>query len=127
MKNFVSNGVKLAIPTNNKKGLEDTVAEHFGRCFTYTFLSEKGEVLEIVDNTSEDKGGRGLPPELIKKHGADVLLCKDIGPKALILSKELGIEVYIGQAETVKEMFEMWKNDKIKKAGTEDICEEHKL
>ena len=119
--------MKIVIPTDSKKGLEDTVAEHFGRCLTYTFLNEKGEVVEIIDNTSEDRGGKGLPPELIKKHGADVLLCKDIGPKALILSKELGIEVYIGQAETVKEMFEMWKNDKIKKAGTEDICEEHKL
>ncbi len=119
--------MKIAIPTDNKKGLEDTVAEHFGRCLTYTFLNEKGEVLEIVDNTSEDRGGKGLPPELIKEHGTDILLCKDIGPKALNLSKELGMEVYIGQAETVKGIFEMWGNNKIKKAGTEDICGEHKI
>jgi len=43
------------------------------------------------------------------------------------LCKELGTEVYIGQAGTVKEMFEMWKNNKIKKASKEDVCEEHKL
>jgi len=55
------------------------------------------------------------------------LLCKDLGPRALILCKELGIEIYVRQAETVKEIFEMWKNDKIKKAGAEDVCEEHKL
>jgi len=122
-----SNGVKLVIPTNNKKGIDDTVAEHFGRCLTYTFLNEKGEIVEIIDNTSEDRGGKGLPPELIKEHKADILLCKDIGPKALILCKELGTEVYIGQAGTVKEMFEMWKNNKIKKASKEDVCEEHKL
>ena len=127
MKNFVSNGVKLAIPTNNKKGLEDTVAEHFGRCLTYTFLNEKGEVVEIIDNTSEDRGGKGLPPELIKKHGADVLLCNDLGPRALALCSQLGIDVYVNQAETVKEIFEMWKNNKIKKAGAGDVCEEHKL
>ena len=127
MKNFVSNGVKLAIPTNNKKGLEDTVAEHFGRCLTYTFLNEKGEVLEIIDNPSEHMGGIGLPPELMKKHGADILLCKDLGPRALALCSELGIDVYVHQAETVKEMFEMWENDKIKKAGAEDVCEQHKI
>jgi len=119
--------MKIAIPTDNKKGLEDAIAEHFGRCLTYTFLNEKGEVAEIIDNTSEDRGGKGLPPELIKEHKADILLCKDIGPKALILCKELGTEVYIGQAGTVKEMFEMWKNNKIKKASKEDVCEEHKL
>ena len=119
--------MKIAIPTDNKKGLEDTVAEHFGRCLTYTFLNEEGEVAEIVDNTSKDRNGEGLPPELIKEHGADVLLCKDIGPKALVLCKELGIEVYIGQAETVKEMFGMWENNKVKKADVEDFHKKHKL
>jgi len=118
--------MKIVIPTDNKKGIEDTVAEHFGRCLTYTFLNEKGEVVEIIDNTSEHMGGVGLPPELMKKHKADILLCKDLGPRALNLCQELGIEVYVCQAETVKEIFEMWKNNKIKKAGAEDVCEEHK-
>ena len=126
-KNKISNRVKIVIPTNNKKGLDDKVAEHFGRCLTYTFLNEKGELEEIIDNTSEHMGGKGLPPELMKKHGADILLCQDLGPRALNLCKELEIEVYVGQAETVKEIFEMWKNNKIKKAGTEDVCEQHKL
>jgi predicted Fe-Mo cluster-binding NifX family protein len=119
--------MKIVIPTNDKKGLEDTVAEHFGRCLTYTFLNEKGEVVEIIDNISEHMGGIGLPPELMKKHGADILLCKDLGPRALDLCNQLGIDVYVNQVKTVKEIFEMWKNNKIKKAGTEDVCEEHKI
>jgi len=118
--------MKIVIPTNNKEGLNDKIAEHFGYCKTYTFLDEKGKVVEIIDNTSEHMGGTGLPPELMKKHGADILLCKGLGPRALNLCQELGIEVYVCQAETVKEIFEMWKNNKIEKAGTEDVCEEHK-
>ena len=119
--------MKLVIPTNNKKGLEDKIAEHFGRCLTYTFLSEKGEVVEIIDNTSEHIGGIGLPPELMKKHGADILLCRGLGSRAIDLCKELGIDVFVHQSETVKEIFEMWKNNKLKKAGAEDACEQHKL
>ena len=119
--------MKLVIPTNNKKGLEDTVAEHFGRCLAYTFLNEKGEVVEIIDNTSEHMGGKGLPPELMKKHGADILLCKDLGPRALALCSQLGIDVYVNQVETVREIFEIWKNNKIKKADAEDVYEQHKL
>jgi len=119
--------MKIVIPTDNKKGIEDTVAEHFGRCLTYTFLNEKGEVVEIIDNTSEHMGGIGLPPELMKKHGADILLCKGIGPRALNLCKELGMEVYVCQTETVREIFKRWKNNKIKKAGIENVCEQHKL
>ena len=71
--------MKIVIPTNNKKGLDDTVAEHFGRCLTYTFLNEKGEVVEIINNTSEHMGGSELPPELMKKHGANILLCRELG------------------------------------------------
>jgi len=119
--------MKIIIPTNNKKGLQDMVAGHFGRCQTYTLLDEKGNVLEIIDNTSEHMGGIGLPPELMKKNGADVLLCKELGPRALNLCHDLGIDVYVCQVGTVKEIFKMWENKKIKKAGLEDICGEHKI
>jgi len=119
--------MKIVIPTNNKKGFDDEVAEHFGRCQTYTFLNEKGKVLEIIDNIGEHKEGSVFPPEFIKKKGADVLLCKDIGPRALNLCNELGIEVYVCRVETVKDIFELWKNNKIKKAGAEDACKDHQL
>ena len=119
--------MKIVIPTDSRRGLDDTVSEHFGRCNTYTFLDEKGRVIEIIDNTSEHMGGSGLPPELMKKHGADVLLCRGLGPRALNLCKQLGIEVYVCRAETVKEMFELWKSNKIKKADFEDVCNEHRI
>jgi len=119
--------MKLVIPTNNKKGLDDKVAQHFGRCLTYTFLNEKGDVIEIIDNTSEHMGGVGLPPELMKKHGADILLCSGLGQRAVNLCKELGIDVYVHQSETVKDIFELWRDNKLKKACIEDACEEHKI
>lgn len=118
--------MRIVIPTDNKKGLNNKVAEHFGRCNTYTFLDEKGKVIEIIENTSEHMGGIGLPAELMKDHEANVLLCKGLGPRALNLCKQLKIDVYVCQAETVKEIFELWKNKKIKKASLEDVCEEHR-
>ena len=30
--------MKVSIPTNGKKGLEDTVGEHFGKVPTYTIV-----------------------------------------------------------------------------------------
>ncbi len=119
--------MKIAIPTDDGRGLDDIVAQHFGRCNTYTFLDEKGKVIEIIANTSEHMGGSGLPPDLMKKHGANVLLCRGLGPRALNLCKQFGIDVYVCQAETVKEIFDLWKNKKIKKADFEDVCEEHKI
>jgi len=67
-----------------------------------------------------------LPPELMKKHGADILLCKDLGPRALNLCKELGIEVFVCEAQTVREIFELWNSNKIKKADITNICKDHR-
>jgi len=115
--------MKIVIPTNSKIGLNDEIAEHFGRCLTYTFLNEKGEVLEIIENTSEHNGGQGLPPELMKKHGANILLCKGLGSRVLNLCKKFDIDVCVYQVEKVKDIFELWKNNKLKLANSEDACQ----
>ena len=117
--------MRIVIPTIGKKGLEDRVAEHFGRCETYTFIAEKGNLLKAIENTSEHMGGKGLPPELMKKHGAGILLCKGLGFRALKLCEEFNIKVYVGKSGKVKEIFEDWKNNKIKRAGADDACAEH--
>lgn len=116
----------IAVPTLDKKGLESEVAQHFGRCATYTFLNEQGKVIEIIENTSEHAGGTGLPPELMKKHGANALLCTELGPRALALCRQLGINVFICRGKTVREAFTSWKGKRTKKARAEDVCEAHK-
>ena len=121
-----SGRVKIAVPTNGFNGLKERVADHFGRCETYTFMDENGRVLNVVRNESEHAGGVGLPPEFLKKHGVSVLLCKDLGPRALELCKKLGIKVLVSSAPTVEKIFEEMKLGKAKKAGSEDVCEEHK-
>lgn len=115
----------IVVPTNSNKGLEDSVAQHFGRCKTYTFLNEKGELIEVIDNTSEHMGGEGLPPELMKEHNANVLLCKGLGFRAIKLCNEFDIKVYVHKSESVKELFKLWKDNKLKRAGSDDACKEH--
>jgi len=114
--------MKIVIPTEGNDGLNDKVSAHFGRCNTYTFIDENGKLIEIIKNTSEHMGGKGLPPELMKEHGADVLLCKGLGPKALDLCNQFGIKVYVYNADTVKQIFELWKNNKLEQADAEDAC-----
>lgn len=114
--------MNIVVPTNGHDGLSELVAEHFGRCKTYTFINESGELIKVIPNNSEHMGGSGLPPELMKQNDADVLLCKGLGFKAINLCAELGINVYVGKERTVKEIFDSWKNNNLKKAGSEDAC-----
>lgn len=119
--------MKIVIPTDDKKGLDSKITEHFGRCKTYTFLDENGTILEIIDNTSEHMGGQGLPPELMKKNNANVLLCRGLGSRALDLCQKYGIKVYVKNVENVKNIFEMWKENQLQKATSDDVCEDHEL
>ncbi len=116
----------IVIPTEDKQGLQAKVANHFGRCLTYTFLDKKGNLIKIIPNTSQHSGGQKLPPELMKKEKADILLCKELGPQALILCHKLGITVYTYSAKTVSEIFNLWKKGIIQPATSNDTCQEHK-
>jgi predicted Fe-Mo cluster-binding NifX family protein len=118
--------MKIAIPIDNKKGMSSLLAEHFGRCPNYILLDGSGSIIEIIENTSRHMGGQGFPPELIKKHGAEILLCKGIGPRAIDLFKQFDIDVYVFHVKTVQEAFDSWKSKKTRKADIEDACEEHK-
>jgi predicted Fe-Mo cluster-binding NifX family protein len=107
--------IKIVIPTEDMNGLESKVSEHFGKCNTYTFVDESGNVTMILNNISEHMGGMVLSPELMKKNGADILLCRGLGPRASEMCREFEIDVYVCQVETAGEMFWLWKNKHIKR------------
>ncbi len=117
--------MKIAVPCDGKRGLNEKIAEHFGRCLYYTIIDEDGEIIEIINNTSEHMGGQGLPPELLKKNKVNVLLCNGIGPRAIEMCKQLDIEVFVCEGETIKEVFDFWKNNKLNVASEEDSCGVH--
>lgn len=118
--------MKIAIPTEGKGGLDDSAAEHFGRCETYTILDGKGEVLEVMKNTSEHMGGKGMPPEIIRDTGAEILICKGMGPRALGMCRQYKITVYVCEEKTARDMFDKWKAGQLSPANDNDVCEEHR-
>ncbi len=115
--------MKIAIPTNDKIN----VANHFGRCLLFLVFDENLKVINEVINTSEHMGGNGLPPELLRKNGVDVLLCKDLGPNAIKVCQEQGVRVYkFYDIEKVSDLAKLWKSGKLSEATLEDGCESHK-
>lgn len=115
--------MKIAIPTNDKK----TVADHFGRCQSYLCFDENGQELDGIKNTSEHMGGQGLPPELLKRHSVEVLLCKDLGPYAIELCKKNDIKVFKDpSASGAIELFRNWRKGELEETGLGQGCESHK-
>lgn len=115
--------MKIAVPTNDGK----TVAEHFGRCEFYSCYNEKGEEVVGFKNISSHMGGKGLPPEVLKENGVNILLCKDLGPNAVKLCSEAGIIAYKDvNATTIKKIIKDYLAGVLTKADLDSACESHK-
>jgi predicted Fe-Mo cluster-binding NifX family protein len=119
--------MKIAIPTLGNRGLNETVGEHFGRVPTYTLIDTETNEVRIIQNTSHHLGGEGYPPELLAKNGVEIMLCSGLGRRAIQMFEQFGIEVYVGAYGTVKDVIEMWKNNKLELATDENACRQHKF
>ena len=117
--------MKVCVPTMGRNGLDEAVGEHFGRVPTYTIVDTETLEVQVVDNTSEHLGGRGLPPEIIRRTGATAMLCSGIGRRAIAMFEEFGIEVYVGATGTVRDTIAMFRSGRLQMATDADACRQH--
>jgi predicted Fe-Mo cluster-binding NifX family protein len=115
--------MKIAVPTNDGK----MVAEHFGRCESYSCCNEEGRKIGEFKNTSSHMGGKGLPPEVLKANKVNILLCKDLGPNAVKLCAEAKIVVFKDvDATTVTKIIKDYLSNNLLRADSSSACENHK-
>jgi predicted Fe-Mo cluster-binding NifX family protein len=117
--------MKVCIPTMEKGGMDDELSEHFGGAPTFTIIDTETKDVKIVQNQSDHFGGAGKPPEHIENLGAKVVICRGIGPKAMIMLRDFGIDVYIGSTGNANNAFEMWSSGKLEKASIQNACQGH--
>jgi len=120
--------MKVAIPTDGNGGIEEEVGEHFGRALTYTIVDvENGKIkdVRVIPNTSHHMGGVLYPPQLLSKEGVEILLCKGLGRRAILMFKEQGIVVYIGARGKVRETIDLWRRGELIKATENKACTKH--
>ncbi len=119
--------MKIAVPTDGERGMEEPVGEHFGRVTHYTIYDTESKEAKAIENTSHHMGGSGYPPELLADNGVNILLCAGLGWRAMDLFKESGIKVYIGAHGTVRDAISQWENGEIQEAGDGSACSRHEF
>lgn len=117
--------MKVGVPTMGDSGIEEDVSTHFGRAPTFTIVETESEDIEIITNIKKTGGGR-QPPEQLSEKGLQVMLCSDLGPKAIEMSEQSGIEVYVGASGTVEETLDDWEAGELSEATDEDACQQHR-
>ncbi|KYC52294.1 MAG: Dinitrogenase iron-molybdenum cofactor [Candidatus Methanofastidiosum methylothiophilum] len=101
--------MKIAVPTDSKGGLSDIIFNHFGMAPTYTvveIVDNKISNVEIIDNTSDHYGGSESPVELLLKKNVGVVICSNLGPRAMEILREQGFDLFFTKREKVSEVIE---------------------
>jgi predicted Fe-Mo cluster-binding NifX family protein len=117
--------MKIAVPTMGDAGLDELVGEHFGRVPTYTVVDTETNEVVVLPNTSEHTGGTGYPPEIIAGAGADVMLCRGLGRRAVMMFEEMGIHVFVGAMGAVKDAILQFQDGILEEATDENACKQH--
>ena len=80
--------IKVAIPTNGKKGMKDTVSEVLGKAKTFTIITIKENAVDNVEVLEN--------PASSYKHGAGPIVIKMLIDKGvnMITAREFGPGVY---------------------------------
>ena len=99
----------------------NSVSEHFGRCEKYILLEVKdGKLLGKTELPNPGHEPFYLP-KFLKGKGVGLVMCKGIGPRAIGLLKQLGIEVVAGVSGNIEKVIERYLEGDLE--GSESTCE----
>lgn len=108
---------RLVVPTENQEGLNARLAEHFGRAPYYAIVDfdQNGQIakVETVPNTGEHTGGIGSPHDNLLHYQPNAVIVHGMGPRGLTSFQNAGVAVLKANSNTVGEVVEAYKEDKL--------------
>ncbi len=122
--------IKICVPCMDSQGLSSEISIHFGKSPYFTLLGVKDkeiEEIEVIESLGKHKGGNMTPAEIIIQSQVDMLLCANLGSKAVQMLQQSGVKIFVGASGTVENIIEEWKTDKLHLADENSGCIEGKL
>ena len=107
---------RIVIPAEDGNGLNARLSEHFGRAPYFIIVElEDGNIsnVQAVPNESEHFGGFGRPPDRILQFRPNAVITYGMGPRALSIFQEARVAVLKANADTVKDVVEAYRQDKL--------------
>ena len=118
--------MKIAVATEDNRGLEAALSQHFGRCPYYILVdvddNEIGEVKAFENPFYGSHGQPGEVPAFIKSTGAHVIIAGGMGPKAIGFFEQYGIQGVTGVSGMVQDVIRLYLSGQIQGASP---CMDH--
>ncbi len=112
--------MKIAIASEEKKGLGSRAAHHFGRCPYYVFIvtDENNTVKEVesLENPFYNGHEPGVVPQFIADQKADVIIAGGMGPRAIEWFTQLGVKAVTSSAPAVGDLLKKYLEGNITSA-----------
>jgi predicted Fe-Mo cluster-binding NifX family protein len=116
---------RIALACDDGSGLEALLSAHFGRCPFYVLVdvSEDGILgSQVVENPYYNNHQPGVVPRFIQSQKANVMIAGGMGPMAIDLFLQYGIDVATGVQGKVKDVIEAYLRGEVQGYAS---CEHH--
>jgi len=116
---------RIAFACEDDTGLQSEVSAHFGRCPYYTVVEVEGNEIvrsEVLKNPYFDNHQPGAVPQFIQTQNVNVMIAGGMGPRAIDLFTQFGIEVATGVQGQVKNVAAAYLDGRISGVAP---CEHH--
>ncbi len=118
---------KIALAADDKLGLDGEMSMHFGRCPAYVVVEvdDDGKVVasRVEENPHFQQHVPGQVPKFIHSLGADIIIAGGMGPKAINMFNDFGIEVVTGVGGRVGNVLEAFLRGEI--SGATGCAHDH--
>jgi predicted Fe-Mo cluster-binding NifX family protein len=116
---------RIALACDGGFGLKGSIAAHFGRCPSYVLVDLVDDRIlgfQVFDNPYYPNHQPGVIPQFIHSQKANVMIAGGMGPRAIDLFTQLGIDVAIGVQGKVRDVVESYLRGEIQGIVA---CEHH--
>ncbi len=117
----------ICVPSLGNEGLKGEVSQHLGKTPYFVLINWENDQIgkfQVLESGSKHLGGKITPGEFIAGSGANILLCGNLGQKAVQMLEKDGIEIYVGASGTVIDALQSWAEGKLKLASSDTACAE---
>ncbi|MBN1774303.1 MAG: P-loop NTPase [Deltaproteobacteria bacterium] len=108
---------RIAVACEDDRGLDGQVSGHFGRCPTYTVVEvQDGKIAGARVEVNPHFGNHepGVMPAFVHGLGADLIIAGGMGPRAIDMFVDFGIEVVTGAGGNVRRVVEAYLRGELK-------------
>ena len=118
--------MKIAFPTQEKKGMESRVYGHFGSAHYFVVVDTEGNTTEIIENPDRDHlHGQCQPLKALNGQRVDAIIAGGIGGGALRKLLKEGIKVYCAAEGPVSDNLELLISDQLTEFTPDQTCAGH--